>query len=92
MSKRKTIDAFFKKKDVSNSKYRTPMVVETNVAVEINVDTSTPNEHPSKCSRIQSEEIDCDPGSRKQICEFPIKKQDEFDELISKKVHVNLKI
>ena len=41
------------------------MVVETNVAVEINVDTSIPNEHPSKCSRIQSKEIDCDIGSRK---------------------------
>ena len=50
------------------------MVVETNVAVEINVDTSMPNEHPSKCSRIQSEKIDRDPGSRKQICEFPINK------------------
>ena len=68
MSKRKTIDAFFKKKDVSNSKFRTP------VAVEINVDTSMPDKHPSKCSRIQSEEIDCNPGSRKQIYEFPINK------------------
>ena len=68
MSKRKTIDAFLKKKDVSNSKFRTP------VAVEINVDTSMPDEHPFKCSRIQSEEIDRDPGSRKQICEFPINK------------------
>ena len=92
MSKRKTIDAFFKKKDVSNSEFRTPMVVETNVAVEINVDTSMPNEHPSKCSRIQSEEINRDPGSCKQICEFPINKQDESDEFISKKVHINLKI
>ena len=92
MSKRKTIDAFFKKKDVSNSEFRTPMVVETNVFVEINVDTSMPNEHPSKCSRIQFEYIDRDPGSRKQICEFPINKQDESDELISKKVHINLKI
>ena len=27
---------------------------------------------------IQSEEIDRDPGSRKQICEFPINKQDEI--------------
>ena len=60
MSKRKTIDAFFKKKDVSNSQFRTPMFVETNVAVEINVDTSMPNEHPSKCSRIQSKEINRD--------------------------------
>ena len=68
MSKWKTIDAFLKKKDVSNSKFR------TSVAVEINVDTSMPDEHPFKCSRIQFEEIDCDPGSRKQICEFPINK------------------
>ena len=52
MSKWKTIDAFFKKKDVSKSEFRTPMIVETNVAVEIIVDTSMPNEHPSKCSRI----------------------------------------
>ena len=72
MSKRKTIDAFLKKKDVSNSKFRMP------VAVEINCNTSMPNEHPSKCSRIQSKEIDHDLGSRKQICEFPINKQDEI--------------
>ena len=36
MSKQKTIDAFFKKKDVSNSEIRIP------VAVETNVDTSIP--------------------------------------------------
>ena len=78
MSKRKTIDAFLKKKDVSNSKFRTPMAVETNVAVEINVDTSMPDEQPSKCSRIQSEEIDRDPVSHKQIYEFHINKQDEI--------------
>ena len=78
MSKRKTIDAFLKKKDVSNSKFRTPVAVEINVAVKINVDISIPNENPSKCSRIQSEETDYDPGSRKQICEFPINKQDEI--------------
>ena len=51
MNKWKTIDAFLKKKDVSNSKFRT-LAVETNVAVEINVDTSMPDEHSSKCSRI----------------------------------------
>ena len=74
MSKRKTIDTFFKKKDVNNSEIRTP------VAVETNVDTSITDEHPdpSKCSRIQSEEIDHDPGSCKQICEFLINKQDEI--------------
>ena len=48
------------------------------MAVETNVDISMPDEHPSKCSRIQSEEIDRDSGSRKQICEFPINKQDEI--------------
>ena len=70
----------------------TPLVVETNLAIEINVDTSMPNEQPSKCSRIQSEEIDRDLGSCKQICKFPIKKQDESEKLISKKVHINQKI
>ena len=57
MSKRKIIDTFFKKKDVSNSEIRTPVTVETNV------DTSMSDEHPdpSKCSRIQCEEIDRDP-------------------------------
>ena len=81
MSKRKTIDIFFKKKDVSNSEIRTPMAVETNV------DTSMPDEHPdpSKCSRIQSKEIDCDPESCKQICEFPINKQDEIRRAYLKK-------
>ena len=74
MSKRKIIDAFFKKKYVSNSEFKTPVAIETNVAIEINVDTLMPDEHPSKCSRIQSEEIDCNPGSHKQICEFPINK------------------
>ena len=72
MSKRKTIDAFFKKKDVSNSEIRTPMAVETNV------NTSMPDKHPSKCPKLQSEEIDRDLGTRKQICEFPINKQDEI--------------
>ena len=72
MSKGKTINTFFKKKDVSNSKIRIP------VTVEINVDTSMPNEHPSKCLRIQFVEIDRDLGSCKQICEFFINKQDEI--------------
>ena len=56
MSKRKTIYAFLKKKDVNNSKFRTLVTVETNLAVEINVDTSMPDEHRFKFSRIQSEE------------------------------------
>ena len=72
MSKWKTIDAFFKKKDVSNSEIRTPMAVETNV------NTSMPDKHPSKCPKLQFKEIDRDLGSRKQICEFLIDKQDEI--------------
>ena len=73
MSKRKTIDAFFKKKDISNSEIRTP------VAVETNVDTSMPNEHPdrSKCSRIQFEKKIVI-QDHEQICEFPINKQDKI--------------
>ena len=59
MSKRKKFDTFLKKKDVSHSKFKTPVVV------EINFDTSLPDEHPLKCSRIQSEEIECDLGSHK---------------------------
>ena len=74
MSKRKTIDAFFKNKDVSNSEIRTFVAVETND----DNDTSMLDEHPSKCSRIQFQEIDRDPGSHKQISEFPINKQDEI--------------
>ena len=70
MSKRQTIDAFFKKKDISHSEHRT--------SVKTNVDTSMPNECPSKYLRIESKGIDCDPGSRKQIYEFPFIKQDEI--------------
>ena len=81
MSKRKTIDAFFKNKDVSNSEIRTFVAVETND----DNDTSMLDEHPSKCSRIQFKEIDRDPGSRKQICEFPINKQDEIQQAYLKK-------
>ena len=46
MSKRKIIDAFFKKKDVSNLEFRTPVAIEINVAVEINVNTSMSNVTP----------------------------------------------
>ncbi|XP_075665649.1 uncharacterized protein LOC142635363 [Castanea sativa] len=56
MSKRQTIDAFFKKKDISHLELRT--------SVETNVNTSMPNECPSKCSRIESKGIDRDPGTR----------------------------
>ena len=47
MSKRQTIDAFFKKKDISHSKLKT--------SVETNVDTSMPNKHPSKCPRSRKQ-------------------------------------
>ena len=52
------------------------------MAVETNVDTSIPDEHPdpTKCSRIQSEKIYRDPGSHIQIWEFPINKQDEIQQ------------
>ncbi|XP_065633526.1 putative leucine-rich repeat receptor-like serine/threonine-protein kinase At2g19230 [Quercus suber] len=60
------------KKDASNSEIRTP------VAVETNLNTLIPDEHPSKCPKLQFEEIDRDPRSRKQICEFPINQQDEI--------------
>ena len=72
ISKRKTIDAFFKKTYVNNSEIRTPMAIETNV------NTSMLDEHPSKCPKLQFQEINRDSGSRKQICEFPIDKQDEI--------------
>ena len=72
MSKRKTIDTFFKKKDASNLEIMTPAAVETDV------NTSMPDEHLSKCPKLQFEEIDRDQRSRKQICEFPINKQDEI--------------
>ena len=44
-----------------------------------------PDEHPSKCSRIQSKEIDHDLRSRKQIFEFSINKQDEIWQVYLKK-------
>ena len=63
-----------RKKYVSNSEFRSLVDIERSVAVDLNVDASMHDEHPSKCSRIQSEEKNRDPGSRKQICEFPINK------------------
>ena len=70
MSKWQTIDAFFKKKDISHSEHR--------ASVKTNVDTSMPNECSSKCSRIQSKGIDHNIGSRKQIYEFLFNEQDEI--------------
>ena len=56
------------------------------MSVETNVDISMPDEYPSKCLRIQSEEIDRDPGSRKQTCEFSINRQDEIQQAYLKEV------
>ena len=61
------------------------------MAVETNVDISMPDEYSSKYLRIQSEEIDRDLGSRKQICEFPINKQDEIRRVYFKKCPYQLK-
>ena len=55
------------------------------MTVETDVNTSMPDEHPSKCPKLQFEEIDRDPGSRKQICECPINKQDEIRRAYIKK-------
>ena len=51
MSKQQTIDAFLKK-NINHSELRT--------LVETIVNTSMADERPSKCSKIQFEEIDCD--------------------------------
>ena len=83
---------FLRKKDVSNSKFRTPVAAETNVAVEINVDISIPNEHPFKCSRIQSKEIIVIQDHVNKYVNFLSTNKMKFDEFISKKVHINLKI
>ena len=61
------------------------------MAVETNVDISMPDEYSSKYLRIQSKEIDRDLGSRKQICEFPINKQDEIRRVYFKKCPYQLK-
>ena len=50
-----------------------------------------PDEYSSKCLRIQSEEIDRDLGSRKQICEFLINKQDDIRRVYFKKGPYQLK-
>ena len=51
MGKPKTIDAFFKKKDVSHSEVNTPPPA-------TNIDTSILEERLSKCPIIQPKEID----------------------------------
>ena len=88
MSKRKTIDTFFKKKNVSNSEIRTP------VAVETNVDTSMPDK-PLTPPNVQEfnlkRQIVIQDHINKYVNSLSTNKM-KSDELISKKVHINLKI
>jgi hypothetical protein len=78
MSTSKTIDAFFKKKDVdSNSK----MSSSTS-----NHQTSAPEQVASKMPRIESQEVELvdistlqhDPGLRPQMWEYPVNQHDEI--------------
>ncbi|XP_062152108.1 uncharacterized protein LOC133860537 [Alnus glutinosa] len=77
MGKPKTLDSFFKKKDESHS------TVNTDTPLAIEIEALVTDERPSKCPRIQPEEMDatifqCDPGLRRQIWEFPINLQDKM--------------
>jgi hypothetical protein len=79
MGKPKTLDSFFKRKEVSQSEVNTPL----DRPLATNIDAPVIDERPSKCPRIQLEEIDVtslepDPGLRPQIWEFPINLQDEI--------------
>jgi hypothetical protein len=66
MGKPKTLDSFFKKKYESHSK------VNTNTPLATEIEALVTDERPSKCPRIQLEEMDAttfqrDPGLRPQI-------------------------
>lgn len=66
MGKPKTLDSFFKKKDESHSK------VNTDTSLTAEIEDLVTDERPSKCPRIQPEEMDAtvfqrDPGLRPQI-------------------------
>ena len=79
MGRPKTLDSFFKRKEVSQSEVNTPL----DRPLATNIDAPMIEERPSKCPRIQLEEIDAtslepDPGLRSQIWEFPINLQDEI--------------
>jgi hypothetical protein len=65
MGKPKTLDSFFKRKEASQSKVNAPL----DRPLKINIDAPVIDERPSKCQRIQLEEIDAislelDPGLR----------------------------
>ena len=79
MGKPKTLDSFFKRKEVSQSEVNTPL----DKPLATNIDALVMDKRPSKCPRIQLEEIDAislepDHRLRLQICEFPINLQDEI--------------
>lgn len=76
MSRQKTIDSFFKKKDVSHSEIDSDTLLNRPLTTNL-------NEWPSKCRRIFPEEIDAttlqrDLGKRSQIREYPVNLQDEM--------------
>jgi hypothetical protein len=76
MGKPKTLDLFFKKK--KNESYSE---VNTDTPLATEIDALMTDESPSKCPRIQLEEMDAttlqrDPRLRPQIWKFPINLQD----------------
>ncbi|XP_059429354.1 uncharacterized protein LOC132163185 [Corylus avellana] len=81
MGKPKTLDSFFKKKDASQLKVSTCTHLEKPLATDL--EALVTNERPSKCPRIQPEEMNAtflerDPGLRPQIWEFPVNLQDDI--------------
>jgi len=81
MSRPKTIDSFFKKKDASHSEVNSDTPLNRPLATDLNA--SVTDERPSKCPRILPEEIDAtslqrDPGKRPKIWEFHVDLQDEM--------------
>ncbi|XP_059436118.1 uncharacterized protein LOC132169045 [Corylus avellana] len=81
MGKPKTLDSFFKKKDGSQSEVSTCTHLERPLATDL--EALVTNERPSKCPRIQPEEMNAtflerDLGLRPQIWEFPVNLQDDI--------------
>lgn len=81
MGKPKTLDSFFKKKDASQSEVSTCTHLERPLATDL--EALVTDERPSKCPRIQPEEMNAtflqrDPGLRPQIWEFPVNLQDDI--------------
>jgi hypothetical protein len=73
MGKPKPLDSLFKRKEASQSEVNAPL----DRPSATNIDAPVIDERPSKCPRIQLEEIDTtslepDPDLRPQIWEFPV--------------------